>query len=125
MNRSAAAVAKYLPSGEMSSARTASLWSRSNFRTSAPPATSHHITSPSRDGTPPPVAKNFPSGLNFSAVIRSANGDSPGPPPSWPYADHFPPVSHPIATPSPPPATPTAPPAAPPPTHTRHLTDPS
>jgi hypothetical protein len=75
-NLSAAAEASFVPSGLNRRAKTVSEWSVSCDRTSSPLAISQILSSPERDGSPPPAASCFPSGLKSSASTRSTCGVS-------------------------------------------------
>ena len=91
-NLSALAVASSLPSGEKSRPKTVSLCEGVISRTSAPSAARQILTSPLREGTPPPVASHWPSGLKSSASTRLASGDFSSPVPMVRASVQFGPV---------------------------------
>src|SRR2546426_3058352 len=74
-NLSAAPEARYFPSGEKSRLNTASLWTLVKERINLPVSTCQSLISPSRVGSPPPVASDLPSGLNLTALTRSTSGE--------------------------------------------------
>src|SRR5204862_4917528 len=80
-NLSAAPEARYSPSGEKSRLNTASLCTLVKERIKLPVSACQSLISPSRVGSPPPVASDLPSGLNLTALTRSTTGELESPVP--------------------------------------------
>ncbi len=76
-NLSAAPLARYLPSRENSTPKTVSLWASLISRSSVNAGMFHSLSSPLRDGSPPPVASSVPAGLKARQSTRPTNEELP------------------------------------------------